>query len=184
MSYQWAMTFAGLRGPGHLPLIAVQFPSGTLGLNKRVSVRELAEAVEVVAPLPGASLTLPLSLHGTLCQSFSFTGALFERNFSAPLQVMVLGRLAACAVNGTGLEGGSTPLCLVEFDVTAYPIVLSVYPERRTWPPPPVSHPHLTQLPLCSVEFAHPTLSFAAHTHTHTTLPVAAHTHRHTACNV
>lgn len=117
-----------MKGPGHLPLFSAEYPVATLGYGKYVTVSQTVAAMEVLAPLPGSALRLPLSLSSTLCSSFGYSIAPSQRNFTAGLVVTVAGRTAMCS--------GSNPAaaCLVTYDTTAYPIILSVIPNQGASP--------------------------------------------------
>ena len=104
-----------------MPLFGARFSSTTLGYQRFVNVTKVQEAEELVAPLPGQYLRVPVSTANTMCAAFTYTTQPYERNFTAAITVAVHGRQARCSM--VGLQP-----CVLHFDVTKYAVLLSAIP--------------------------------------------------------
>ena len=120
--WRYRISFRDLIDQGaSLPLLLARFPAATTGYERQTYVTRVIEAHELLAPLPSSSLRVPVSLPLTTCAGYSVGAALHSRNFTAPVQLAVNGRVATCAAVGN-------PNCSAAFNTTQYPIVLSVIP--------------------------------------------------------
>ncbi len=123
---RWRITFAGLKGPARLPLVDVVFTPSTVGFQRYLNVTRVQSAREAVIPLPGHSLSIPVSRSRTLCNGFTYDGQLYDRDFSAALTVTVAGHAAQCPF---AADAQSMP-CLRTYNKSSYPVILSIIPNQ------------------------------------------------------
>jgi hypothetical protein len=122
--FRWKMRFGSLKSLGAAPLLQAKFSPSTTGFNKYLNVTRFSAAHEVMWPLPGLHLRVPVPLANSSCQGYSLGVLNHQRNFSVPVVVSVNGLIASCSAS-TSFNG-----CLLSFNSAAYPVVLSVIPNH------------------------------------------------------